>query len=206
MRHLILLIIIFSNLQTQVHGEDVPDYETFLQDQPFLQDPEVSNGEVVYDDSTNVFPEDLSANPSNKCLSYDDVDNIFLPDEARVRLRRGICPNSDTPPPLTPPLDIYDSNNLLNLLSTPLKTPVTSGPSKDADYWEQLFGPPLSAPTQKDENEDCPADLYGDSRTLVCQLGSFKRDVELVAGELHYTVYNVRFRKFQAIIISDRET
>ena len=196
MRHLVLLLI-FSILFAKVHGEEGPGYAPFLQDEPFLQDDNLWNEEVDYDDSTDLFTEDLTANLSNNCFSYDDVDNIFLSDVARVRLRRETCANPDAPPP-TLPTDIYDSNSVLNLLSPPPNSPVISGPRKDPDYLdlERLFGLPLPAPKQKDENDDCPADLYGDSRIPVCNLGSFVRDVEMPARELHCTVYNVRICKF----------
>ena len=111
MRHLILNLI-FLVLLAKVHGEEFPDYtpffqdESFLQDDSFLQDHEVLDGDVASDGSTDLFTEDLAANPSNNCFSYDDVDNIFLSDAARVRLRRETCLDPDAPP-LTPPTDIY---------------------------------------------------------------------------------------------------
>lgn len=197
MRHLILLLI-FSILLAKVHSEVGPDYAPFLQDEPFLQDHEISNEEVNYDDSFDLFTEDLTANPSNNCFSYDDVDNIFLTDVARLRLRRETCANLDAPT-LILPTDIYDSNSVLNLLSAPPNSPVISGPKKEEPNYldlERLFGLPLPAPKQKDENDECPADLYGDSRIPVCEMGSFVRDVEMPAGELHCTVYNVRICKF----------
>lgn len=196
MSHLILLLTFVISL-AKVHGQDVPDYGLFLQDEPIFQDPEISNGELVYDDSTDLFTDDLAANPSNNCLSYDDVDNVFLSDVARIRPRREKCANPDAPQ-LTPPTNIYDSNGMLNLLSPPAKSPVISGPEKDPNYQdlERLFGLQLPGPTQKDPNTDCPADLYRDSRIPVCQLGSFQRDVELLLGDIYATVYDVRIGKF----------
>lgn len=198
MRHLILLLILLSKM----HGEEFPDYAPFFQDEPalrddsFLQGHEISDGDLAYDDSTNLFTEDLAANPSNNCFSYNNVDNIFLSDAARVRLRRETCSDPDAPP-LTPPTDIYDSNSILNLLSPSPNSPVISGPKKDPNHLdlERLFGLPLPAPKLKDENDDCPAVLYGDSRIPICNLGSFLRDVEIPLGELHATVYNVRVCK-----------
>lgn len=219
MRHPIFLKLIFSVfLLAKVHGEDFPDCTPFLQDEPFFQDDSFlqADGDIAlaYDDSTtDLFTdENLTANPSNNnCFSYDNVDNIFFPSDTarRVRLlrKRETCPDPNAPP-LIPPTDIYDSNTILNLLS-PLSpspnSPVTSGSrKKDPDHsdLERLFGLPLPAPKLKDENDDCPAVLYGDSRIPVCDLGDFVKNVEIPLGELHATVYNVRICKLDQRVTS----
>ena len=181
--------LIFSLLLAQVGGLEIPDYTTFL------QDPEVLDGDIFFDD-TDLFA-DTANSGSNKCLSYDDSDNLFSSDVARVR-PRDACTNDAAPPrPLPPYTDIYNTNDILNQLS-PSPPPLIPGTERNPnvpDLEQQLNLPsyiPAPKTTTDDDDDVCPIEFLGDSRIPVCDTGSDKRNVELLPGALYFTVYGVR--------------
>lgn len=182
--------LVFSLLLAQVDGLENPDYATFL------QDPEVLDGNAVLDDSTDLFA-DTANSGGNKCLSYDDSDNLFASDVARVRPRDACTIHGAPQSPLPPYTDIYNTDGILNQLS-PSPPPVIPGTERDPKVRgleEQLNLPsfiPAPKTTTDDDDDVCPIEFVGDSRIPVCDTGPQKRNVERIPGGLHSTVYGVR--------------
>lgn len=189
---------IFSFLLAKVNGLELPDYTTFL------QDPEVLDGNVFIDDSTDLFAD--TANTGNNCLSYDDSDNLFsLNDVARVR-PRSPCPNPAAPQtPLPPYTDIYNTDDILNKLSgsSSPSPPVIPGTDRDSNILnlENQLNLPSFIPTHKtttdDDDDICPREFMGDSQIPVCDTGSFNRNAEVLPGAVCFTIYGVRPCRFQ---------
>ena len=90
-----------STLIARANVQELPDYE------PFLLNSEVSNWEVSYDDSIDLFPQDLNVDMSDECLSNGDVGDVgdinLFHNIARRRPRSQNCANPAVAAPPLPP-------------------------------------------------------------------------------------------------------
>lgn len=147
----------------------------------------------------SLFTGDL-ASAQDECTSNGDVDNLFLSSGiARIRPRgRDEC----LPPvPLAPYTDIYDSNGILNFLGPQtlprppdITIPDTERNTELERLEEMLTLPEFIRGTNPGDQDDvCPKELVGESQIPVCDSGRTGRDFLRLAGEDHYTLYNVRY-------------
>ena len=174
--------------------DDSVSYEPFLVDSA---GSDVSLGSV--DDSTAFSADQTVANAYPNCVSDSNVDNLFLPDVvARKRRRRDgeTCRDPSAPlPPLPPVTNIYDPNAIIDELSSP-STGQSAGPTKqDLKDLERAWQIGGFDPNAKDDDDVCPKAIVGDSQTPVCTSTNTRRDASRLAGENHYTLYNVRLCK-----------
>lgn len=186
---------------TKVNGLGIPDYATFF------QDPEASDENAVFDDSTDFWFADADAdadavNKNDDCLSYDGFDHLFSSNVVRLR-PRDTCTNPAAAP-LSPYTDIYNTNDILNQLSPspPPSSPDTEKDSNVLDLEHQLNLPsfdPAPKTTTTDNDDICPEEYFGDSRIPVCDIGSFIRNGECPPDSVYFNIYGVRPCRFSSI-------
>lgn len=185
--------LIFVFLLAKVDSLIIPDYAMFFQDSEALDE------NVGFDDSTDLFADQPTRN--GECLSYDDSDDLFSSNVVRVR-PRNTC-TDPAAPPLPPYTDIYNTNDIFNLLSpSPAPAPTIPGTEKkDSSVLdlERLLELPSFDPTPKtttDNDDICPEEYFGTSRIPVCDTGDFIRDAECPPNSPYFTIYGVRFCRF----------
>lgn len=204
MKHIVANLAFFI-LRVIADIDETPDYSAFLiasnEELPgnsilndgFLQ---FSNEELP-DDSINLFTEpfddslqssanELIVNAQPDCISSND-NSLLL---SRLRPRIDACL-----PSLTPPLNIYDSNSILNQLIAPQTLPKIPGTKKgDSERLEEMLQlPNVFLDTKPKEQDDmCPKYLVRESQIPVCSSGKLGPDVHRKSGDDFYTLYNVR--------------
>ena len=180
----------------------------------FVSDPQVFDGNTVSNDPVSFLTGDLAtAAPRKQCppAAADGLgDKTSSPSRraarrVRPRAEGPRCDVQDATPQPAPYTDIYNQNDMLNLLSPPVlpkpALPTISDPTKkqsdDISKLERLFQLPSYDPTantNSDEEEDlCPRKLVGDSQIPVC-FSEIGRDALRLPRQDFYTLYNVRLR------------
>ena len=157
------------------------------------------------DDAIDLFADDFTVDTSNECFIYDNVDDINLFDSiARLR-SRGICANSAAPS-LSSYTDIYDSNGILNQLSSPLDPDTQQDQETNIPNLRRQFDlsvDPITNTNAGNDDGSCFKEIYGDFQTLVCDMGRLKRNILKIARVRHFTVYDVQLSEFNPSSFSE---
>lgn len=215
-----LFVFIFSFLRVAVHSDAISassdfflDYDDFGTDIAFY-DPEMFNEESesptsFLDDTDDFNPELFSSSTQDGCVSLmsaDDTNLFGMGQEARVRPRAESCPNpgSSTPDTGVPNFGLFNPGsslfNLMNPPDNPAKPPAQiypGQPERDLikEHLERMYQL-NNAGEEEDDDEDedpCPFHLVSDLHIPVCDSGNYAKDVQRIAGEYFFDLFNIRY-------------
>lgn len=137
-----------------------------------------------------VTPEPIASVPDDCHAKSDIDDDLFSSDIARVRSRQD---NGACLPPLPPNIiNLYDSTQILNILSGDDSLPGTPGTDNSVTEEKNSIFPNINTDTVEELKDNCP-NMMGKGTHPVCSSGNPRRDNLRYPGEYQWTLFNVRY-------------